>query len=108
MASVIDKKKLRELALKFYDEHAQHGESTWGFFVRMGYGFHVQLKSINRRTNRWCWNPPPSPGSRKEVCVMITSGTMLRVSRRYWIRVPRDIAQKALVFGCFVSLNESF
>lgn len=102
---MIDKEKLRVVALEFFDAQAQQGEGFRRFFERMGYRLEVQLKSLNKRTGRRSWNNPPSPVSRKELVVRLTGSGLRRATVRYWLCIPREVAKKALVLGFLAKID---
>ena len=69
-------------------------------------GYEMKIQS-RRRTpqGRVRRDPAPTDSTRKITWVLLEENPFTR--SRYWIGIPRDIAEKALVFGYLPSLEET-
>ena len=74
------------------------------YFNALGYEMKIQSR---RRTpqGRVRRDPAPTDSTRKITWVLLEENPFTR--SRYWIGIPRDIAEKALVFGYLPSLEET-
>ena len=83
----------------------ERGDKTRAnYFNALGYKMKIQAR---RRTpqGRVRRDPAPTDSTRKITWVLLEENPFTR--SRYWIGIPRDIAEKALVLGCLPSLEET-
>lgn len=92
-----NKKKLQSMALKSLS-------SVTCLHIDLGYKMKIQSR-IRTSKGRLRRTPAPTDPTRKVTWVMLEENPFTR--SRYWIGIPRDIAEKALVLGCLPSLEET-
>lgn len=92
----IDKTKLKKIALESLRANGD-SLSSIDHFRKMGYLMKIQSRRIDQQTRRRRWDKSPSDPTRKTVWFMLEQNPF--TGSRYWMGVPRDVAQKALVLG---------
>ena len=97
----IDKKKLHSVVWA----HIKATGSRIDHFRGLGYTMKIQPRRRCPHTKRVRLDPPPTDPSRKITWVMLEQNPFTR--SRYWLGVPKDIAEKALVLGFLPSLEET-
>lgn len=99
----IDKNKLRDIVLESIKgkgkgiRHCAYIPSAWGYEVRQSKG----RRTINGNLTL------PGADANKVWINTLAQYSNQKFSHWYWLGIPRDIAEKILVFGVIPRLNET-
>lgn len=97
-----NKNRLQAIAMRAFVKDVPAASAN--YFNALGYKIKIQPRRRTPQGRVWR-DPAPTDSTRKIIWVLLEENPFTR--SRYWIGIPRDIAEKALVFGYLPSLEET-